>query len=94
MQETIAKESPRRRMARRVGAAGVALATTLVLAGLPCKATAADTSVRPAGGKPGVFNGRRQLRLQLHLRNDGQGQACISRSRSTYRDTGTSCSPD
>src|SRR4029453_2542572 len=33
MKKTIATEAPRRRMARRVGAAGVAVATTLVLAG-------------------------------------------------------------
>jgi hypothetical protein len=33
MKESIAKESPHRRIARRVGAAGVAVATTLVLAG-------------------------------------------------------------
>jgi len=33
MEKSIAKESPRRRAARRVGAAGVALATTLVMAG-------------------------------------------------------------
>ena len=37
MQETIAKESPRRRMARRIGAAGMALAAVLTLGA--CKAT-------------------------------------------------------
>ena len=33
MQELIVNESPRRRIARRVGAAGISLATVLVLAG-------------------------------------------------------------
>ena len=37
MQKSIAKESPRGRIARRVGAAGLALATVLALGA--CKAT-------------------------------------------------------
>ena len=66
MQETIAKESPRRRMARRIGAAGLALAAVLTLAGLPSGAPAGDTSMSPCGGEaPGIFNGEAELRLQL-----------------------------
>ena len=45
MQESIAKESPRRRIGRRVGAAGVALAA--VLSWEPARRPAGGMSVRP-----------------------------------------------
>ena len=72
MQETIAKESPRRRIARRVGAAGVALAAVLVLGA--CKATGGGYIGAPVGREvPASSMADAELRLQLHLRDDGQG---------------------
>ena len=68
MKKSIAKESPRRRMARRVGAAGVALATTLVLAGCH-EAHGGGYIGAPIGWRRHRLQFRRcKLRLQLHVR--------------------------
>ena len=81
MQKSIAKESPRRRIVRRVLAAVVAVAAVLTLGA--CKATGGgqiDEPV-PSGILPpsrfdviGDLHRRSKLRLQLHLRDDGQEQ--------------------
>ena len=62
MQETIAKESPRRRIARRIGAAGMALAAVLTLGA--CKATGGGqiddpvpSGVLPTGDIDGAYTG-------------------------------------
>jgi hypothetical protein len=56
MQQTIAKESPRRRIARRVGAAGIALAAALVLPA--CDAQGGGYIDEPLDGGPvSVFKG-------------------------------------
>ena len=56
MQKSIAKESPRRRIARRVGAAGIALAAALVLPA--CDATGGGYIGEPLDGGPvSVFKG-------------------------------------
>ena len=57
MQESIVNESPRRRIARRVGAAGMALAAVLTLGA--CKATGGGYIDEPLDGGPvSVFQGQ------------------------------------
>ena len=70
MQESIAKESPTQAHARRIGAAGMALAAVLTLGA--CRATGGGYSMSPypAGQGDSAFTGPGKLRLQLHLRGD------------------------
>ena len=71
MQESIVNESPRRGIARRVGAAGMALAAVLTLGA--CKATGGgyiDDAPADGGVPIGAFTRRGKLRLQLHLRDE------------------------
>ena len=66
------QESPRRRIARRIGAAGLALATVLTLGA--CKATGGGYSrCAPGFRRHRRLHRRCKLRLQLHLRG-GNGQ--------------------
>ena len=83
MKKSIAKESPRRRMGRRVGAAGVALATTLVLAGCH-EAQGGGYIGAPAEGSP-VFNGRADFGFNFQCDDGVKGQI-------TYHDSSTKVS--
>ena len=85
MQETIAKESPRRRIARRVAAAGMALAAAVTLAA--CHEA-------PGGGYIGqvvpqtdnpVFNARADFGFNFQCDDGVKGQI-------TYHDASTSAS--
>ena len=83
MKKTIAKESRHRRMARRVGAAGVALATTLVLAGCH-EAQGGGYLGAPSEGSP-VFNGRADFGFNFQCDTGVKGQL-------TYHDSSTKVS--
>jgi hypothetical protein len=72
MKKSIAEESPRGRMARRVGAAGVALATTLVLAGCH-QAYGGGYIGAPAEGSP-VFNRRADFGFNFQCDNGVKGE--------------------
>jgi hypothetical protein len=72
MKKSIAKASPRRRMARRVGAAGVALATTLVLAGCH-QAYGGGYIGAPAAGSP-AFNGRADFGFNFQCDDGVKGE--------------------
>jgi hypothetical protein len=98
MQETIAKESPRRRMARRIGAAGLALAAVLTLGA--CKATGGGqiddpvpSGVLPPGGIPfepvdGTFTGEANFGFNFTCEMTAKNKAVI-KGQITYHDTGT-----
>ena len=90
MKKSIAKESPRRRMGRRVGAAGVALATTLVLAGCH-EAQGGGYIGAPAQGSP-VFNGRADFGFNFQCDDGVKGQITYHDSSTKYRSVGR-CSP-
>ena len=69
------RSHPAGRIARRVGAAGLALATVLTLGA--CKATGGGYiddplpgGVLPVGDIDGTYTGTCKLRLQLHLRDE------------------------
>ena len=94
MQETIAKESSRRRMARRIGAAGLALAAVVTLGA--CKATGGGQIDEPVPS--GVL--ARSI-IQRRLQGDanfGFNFTCevtaknkeVIKGEITYHDTGTS----
>ena len=86
MQETIVKESPRRRIARRVGAAGMALAAVLTLGA--CKATGGGyiDEPLPGGAIPVDSRVEAQLRLQLHLRGGHGQEEAVIKGEITYHD--------
>ena len=88
MQETIAKESPRRLIGRRLGAAGVALAAVVTLGA--CNGTGGGYVGTPLDGGPVTYRLQVQsgLRLQLHLRNEHNGQqAAVIKGEITYHDS-------
>jgi hypothetical protein len=100
MQETIAKESPRRRIAERVAAAGMALAALLTFGA--CKATGGGyidkpvpSSVIPTGSPVdieignGVYNGDANFGFNFTCGMVAKNKAVI-KGEITYHDTGTS----
>jgi hypothetical protein len=86
MKKSIAKASPRRRMARRIGAAGVALATTLVLAGCH-QAYGGGYIGAPAEGSP-VFNGRADFGFNFQCDNGVKGELVYHDSSTKVSATG------
>jgi hypothetical protein len=88
MQETIAKESPRRRIARRIGAAGLALAAALTLGA--CKATGGGQIDDPVPGEvEGAFTGEANFGFNFTCEMTDKNKAVI-KGEITYHDTGTS----
>ena len=96
MQETIAKESPRRGIVRRVAAAGIALAAVLTLGA--CKATGGGQIDEPApsGVLPetisdaaGAFTGEANFGFNFTCEMTAKNKAVI-KGEITYHDTGTS----
>ena len=93
MQETIAKESPRRRIARRIGAAGLALAAVLTLGA--CKATGGGQIDEPVpsgsydGDIDGAFTGEANFGFNFTCEVTAKNKAVI-KGEITYHDTGTS----
>jgi hypothetical protein len=83
MKKSIAKDSPHRRVARRAGAAGVALATTLVLAGCH-EAQGGGYIGAPSEGSP-VFNGRADFGFNFQCDDGIKGEI-------TYHDSSTKVS--
>jgi hypothetical protein len=86
MKKPIAKESPRRRMVRRVGAAGVALATTLVLAGCH-QAYGGGYIGAPAEGSP-VFNRRADFGFNFQCDDGVKGELVYHDSSTKVSATG------
>jgi hypothetical protein len=88
MQETIAKESPRRGIARRGAAAGMALAAVLTLGA--CKATGGGQIDDPVPGEPeGTFTGEANFGFNFTCEMRDNNKAVI-KGEITYHDTGTS----
>ena len=90
MQETIAKESPRRSIARRVGAAGMAVAAVLTLGA--CKATGGgqiDDPVPAGTSYGGAFTGEANFGFNFTCEMTDKNKAVI-KGEITYHDTGTS----
>ena len=84
MQESIVKESPRRRIARRIGAAGMALATVLTLGA--CRATGGGYVGAPVdSGVIGVFTGDANFGFNFTCEVNGQEEAVI-KGQITYHD--------
>ena len=79
MKKSIAKESPHRRIARRVGAAGIALAAAVTLAA--CDGTGGGYIGAPSEGSP-VFNGRADFGFNFQCDDGVKGQI-------TYHDSST-----
>jgi hypothetical protein len=86
MKKTIATEAPRRRMARRVGAAGVAVATTLVLAGCH-QAYGGGYIGAPAAGSP-VFNRRADFGFNFQCDDGVKGELVYHDSSTKVSATG------
>jgi hypothetical protein len=93
MQETIAKESPRRRIARRVGAAGVALAAVVTLGA--CKATGGGYLDEPAPGGPVgvVFDGQAQFGFNFTCEIETAKKRAVIRGTITYHDDPSTLAP-
>jgi hypothetical protein len=99
MKKSIAKESPRRHMARRVAAAGMALAAVLTLGA--CRATGGGqidepvpSGVLPPGVPPfepvdGTYTGAANFGFNFTCEMTAKNKAVI-RGEITYHDTGTS----
>ena len=94
MQKSIVNESPRRGIARRVAAAGMALAAVLALGA--CKATGGGqidepvpSGVLPTGDITGVYNGEANFGFNFTCEMRAKNKAVI-RGQITYHDTGTS----
>ena len=94
MQESIAKESPRGRIVRRVLAALVAVAAVLTLGA--CKATGGGqidepvpSGVLPAGDIEGTFTGDANFGFNFTCEMTDKNKAVI-KGEITYHDTGTS----
>lgn len=88
MRETIAKESPRRRMARRIGAAGLALAAVLTFGA--CKATGGGQIDDPVPGEAeGTFTGEANFGFNFTCEVTAKNKEVI-KGEITYHDTGTS----
>jgi hypothetical protein len=88
MQETIAKELPRRRIVRRIGAAGLALAAVLTLGA--CKATGGGQIDDPVPGEAeGTFTGEANFGFNFTCEVTAKNKEVI-KGEITYHDTGTS----
>jgi hypothetical protein len=94
MQETIAKGSPRRRFARRIGAAGLAVAAVLTFGA--CKATGGGqindpvpSGVLPTGDIDGAYKGQADFGFNFTCEMTDKNKAVI-KGEITYHDTGTS----
>ena len=94
VQKSIVNESPRRGIARRVAAAGMALAAVLALGA--CKATGGGqidepvpSGVLPTGDITGVYNGGANFGFNFTCEMRAKNKAVI-RGQITYHDTGTS----
>ena len=94
MQETIAKESARPRIARRIGAAGLALAAVVTLGA--CKATGGGqidepvpSNVLPTGDIDGVYKGEATFGFNFTCEVTAKNKEVI-KGEITYHDTGTS----
>jgi hypothetical protein len=85
MKKSIAKESSRRRIARRVGAAGVALAAAITLAACDGKGGGYINGPIPQTTNP-VFNGRADFGFTFQCDAGVKGEI-------TYHDTSTKVSP-
>ena len=89
MQEPIVNESPRRRIARRVGAAGMALATLLVLGA--CKAEGGGHVGEPfPGGPVGVYQGDANFGFNFTCEMNRKAQRARISGAITYHDSGPS----
>jgi hypothetical protein len=88
MQETIAKESSRRGTARRIGAAGLALAAVVTLGA--CKATGGGQIDDPVPGEAeGTFTGEANFGFNFTCEVTAKNKEVI-KGEITYHDTGTS----
>jgi hypothetical protein len=85
MQETIAKESPRRHTAKRIGAAGVALAAVVTLGA--CKATGGGYIAEPLSGGPvSVFQSQANFGFNFTCQMKTANKALIQ-GEITYHDS-------
>jgi hypothetical protein len=92
MQKSIAKESPRRRIARRVGAAGLALAAVLTLGG--CKATGGGYiddplpgGVLPVGDIDGTYQGEANFGFNYTCEMNESANKAVIKGEITYHDS-------
>jgi len=86
MQETIAKESPRRRIARRIGAAGVALAAVVTLGA--CNGTGGGYVGTPLDGGPvGVFQTRADFGFNFTCEMNTTAKKAVIKGEITYHDS-------
>ena len=89
MPESFVHESRRSRIARRVGAAGMALATLLVLGA--CKADGGGYLGAPLDGGPvAVYDGDAYFGFNFTCHIDGRTDQPVIRGQITYRDSATS----
>ena len=85
MQETIAKESPRRRIARRVGAAGMALVAALGLGA--CKATGGgQVGPQLESGVEAVYTGDANFGFNFTCEVETAKKRTVIRGEITYHD--------
>ena len=85
MRETIAKESARRHVARRVGAAGVALAAVVTLGA--CRATGGGYIDEPLPGGPvNVFQGEANFGFNFTCDVETAKKRAVIRGTITYHD--------
>ena len=89
MQESFVRESLRRRIARRVGAAGMALATLLVLGA--CKADGGGYIGDPLEGGPvAVYDGDANFGFNFTCHMDRRSNRAVIKGQITYHDSATS----
>ena len=89
MQESIANKSPRRRIARRVAAAGMALATALVLGA--CRAEGGGYVGDPfPGGPVGVYQGDANFGFNFTCEMDRRARRAVIKGVITYHDSASS----
>jgi len=85
MQQTTVKDSPRRRTAKRIGAAGIALAAVLTLGA--CKATGGGYIDEPLPGGPvSVFQGQANFGFNFTCQMKAKNKALIQ-GEITYHDS-------
>jgi hypothetical protein len=89
MQDLVVRESPRRRIARRVGAAGMALAALLVLGA--CRADGGGYVGEPyPGGPVGIYDGDAFFGFNFTCHMDKRADRAVIRGQITYHDSGPS----
>jgi hypothetical protein len=89
MQEPVVNESARGRLARRVGAAGLALGAALVLAA--CKADGGGYIGEPLPGGPvSVYHGTANFGFNFTCRMDGRANRAVIKGVITYHDSAAS----